>query len=382
MAKYNYLTVQDYIFKDKDGILDYSKCLMLIEDFNSILKYTMLILENENLKQDKSAIYNQFKNNDRYSQINKDYNKDIIMDIIIKAINMHNNGIMSDQLRNIDIKYTIKDKYIYNNLTDSHNIILKKQYHNLSFKFLKNANDSVIKDIKLHSQYYHDKIAFDITYKTLNNDYDKINNNNLSIYCDMYNLSFVIGSDYYLINIEDIVNFTYEVMTNLNNENKNLKMLSEFGYYYVLNNIYNLANLIINKYGKHKKVQTIISHNHNDNDKLQYFYKILDQMIDYLAQSNNMNIKKYKINSQILSYVESFENKLLMKQNIKPELSQLKDGIEVFYNYKEDKYLPIVANAAFNLQKHYNKKYDEIYSINFEKNDVSNHVEFVTYTFD
>lgn len=382
MAKYNYLTIKDYIFKNKDGILDYSKCLILIEDFNSILKYTMLILEDEKLQQDENKIYNQFKNNDRYSQINKDYNKDIIKDIIIKAINMHNNGITSDQLRNIDIKYIIKDKYIYNNLTDSHNIILKKQYHNLSFKFLKNANESFIKDIKLHSQYDHDKVTFDITYKTLNNDSDKTNNNNLSIYYDMYNLSFVIGSDYYIINIEDIVNFTYEVMTNLSNENKNLKILSEFGYYYVLNNIYNLANLIINKYGKNKKVQTIISYNHNDNDTLQYFYKILDQMIDYLAQSNNMNIKKYKINSQILSYVESFENKLLMKQNIKPELSQLKDGIEVFYNYKEDKYLPIVANAAFNLQKHYNKNYNEIYSMNFEKNDVSNHVEFVTYNFD
>ena len=379
MSKYSYLTIKDYIFKNKDGILDYSKCIMLIEDFNSILKYSMLILEDESLNQDENLIYDLIKNNGRYGQIVKDYNNDIIKDIINKAINMYNNGIISDQLKDINIKYTIKNKYIYNNLLDTHNILLKDQYHNLSFKFFRNANNALIKDIKIYNKYDQNKVTFDITYKTLNNDYDKIDNNNLSIYYDMYNLSFVIGSDYYIINIEDIVNFTYEIMVNLNIENKNLKILSEFGYYSMLNNIYNLADLIINKYGKDNKVQTIISYNHDDNNKLQYFYKILDKMINYLAQSNNINVKKYNINSQVLSYVESFKNKLLMKQNIKPELSQLKDGIEVFYNYEKDKYLPIVANAAFNLQKHYNKNYNELYNINFESHDISRYIQFITY---
>lgn len=379
MSKYSYLTIKDYIFKNKDGILDYSKCIMLIEDFNSILKYSMLILEDESLNQDENLIYDLIKNNGRYGQIVKDYNNDIIKDIINKAINMYNNGIISDQLKDINIKYTIKNKYIYNNLLDTHNILLKDQYHNLSFKFFRNANNALIKDIKIYNKYDQNKVTFDITYKTLNNDYDKIDNNNLSIYYDMYNLSFVIGSDYYIINIEDIVNFTYEIMVNLNIENKNLKILSEFGYYSMLNNIYNLADLIINKYGKDNKVQAIISYNHDDNNKLQYFYKILDKMINYLAQSNNINVKKYNINSQVLSYVESFKNKLLMKQNIKPELSQLKDGIEVFYNYEKDKYLPIVANAAFNLQKHYNKNYNELYDINFEFHDISRYIQFTTY---
>lgn len=171
-------------------------------------------------------------------------------------------------------------------------------------------------------------------------------------------------------------------MKNLDSDNIDLKIKSELGYSHMLNNIYNLADLIINKYGKNKKVQSIISYNYNDNDKLQCFNYFFDKMIHYLAQSNNMNIKNYNLNSQILLYVQSFENKLLMKQNMKHELSQIKDQVEVIYDKNKDFYLPIVVNAAFNLQRHYNKDYDTLYDINFESHDVSRYIQFLTYKID
>lgn len=384
MVKYSYLTVEDYIFKGKNGMFEYTKCVMLIEDFNNILKSSMLILENEdiNIERNKHAIYQYLKENNQ--SIINEYNIDIVKDIIEQGIDLHNNKVLSSEIKNKNIKYTIKDKYIYNNLLDSNLIILKKQYYNLSFDFLKNAKFSQIKDIKINSNYDQNKIKFDVTYKQsihdLNNNNNK--NKNLSIYYDSHQLCFVIGSNHYIIDIKEIVKFTNNIIKHLDSEDKELRLKSELGYSFMLNNIYNVTNLIINKYCKDYNIETIIIHQQSDdNYEIKYFSQIFYNMIQYIAKFNNCNIKTYNFDLNILKYVQSFEGKYLNKQNIKYELQDEKDNIEIIYDTHQNYYLPVVVNAAYNLQRRYNNDYEKDYHVKFESNDVSNYVEVVTYTF-
>lgn len=380
MNGYSYLTIRDYIFKNKHGIFEYTKCMMLFSDFESILKSVLNLLRNDDELNDINSIY-QYMYDNNFNQV-KNYNVDIVKDIIQQGLYIYNDKISDDNIR-----FVIKNRYINNNFNKFHTILLNDQYYNLKFNIFRNSNDLDIKDIAFNKNYDFDKFPIDITFrKKIDQNYQSIKNKNLSIYFDQYQISFVIGGEYYLLNIKDVIDFTYQVMNNLNSDNNDLKIKAELGYYYMLNNIYDIANLIINNYGKNQKIESVIKYNYENDiqnfDKIRYFYYLFDEMINYLAKSNKMTVKTYNLDKQILLYVQSFENKSLKKQNIQLDLTEINNGIESIYNYKKDKILPVVSNAAFNLQRHYNKDYDTLYDINFESHDVSRYIQFLTYKID
>ena len=380
MNGYSYLTIRDYIFKNKHGIFEYTKCMMLFSDFESILKSVLNLLRNDDELNDINSIY-QYMYDNNFNQV-KNYNVDIVKDIIQQGLHIYNDKISDDNIR-----FVIKNRYINNSFNKFHTILLNDQYYNLKFNIFRNSNDLDIKDIAFNKNYDFDKFPIDITFrKKIDQNYQSIKHKNLSIYFDQYQLSFVIGEEYYLLNIKDVIDFTYQVMNNLNSDNNDLKIKAELGYYYMLNNIYDIANLIINNYGKNQKIETVIKYNYENDiqnfNKIRYFYYLFDEMINYLAKSNKMNVKTYNLDKQILLYVQSFENKSLKKQNIQLDLTEINNDIESIYNYKKDKVLPIVSNAAFNLQRHYNKDYDTLYDINFESHDVSRYIQFLTYKID
>lgn len=380
MNGYSYLTIRDYIFKNKHGIFEYTKCMMLFSDFESILKSVLNLLRNDDELNDINSIY-QYMYDNNFNQV-KNYNVDIVKDIIQQGLYIYNDKISDDNIR-----FVIKNRYINNSFNKFHTILLNDQYYNLKFNIFRNSNDLDIKDIAFNKNYDFDKFPIDITFrKKIDQNYQSIKNKNLSIYFDQYQISFVIGGEYYLLNIKDVIDFTYQVMNNLNSDNNDLKIKAELGYYYMLNNIYDIANLIINNYGKNQKIESVIKYNYENDiqnfDKIRYFYYLFDEMINYLAKSNKMTVKTYNLDKQILLYVQSFENKSLKKQNIQLDLTEINNGIESIYNYKKDKILPVVSNAAFNLQRHYNKDYDTLYDINFESHDVSRYIQFLTYKID
>lgn len=380
MNGYSYLTIRDYIFKNKHGIFEYTKCMMLFSDFESILKSVLNLLRNDDELNDINSIY-QYMYDNNFNQV-KNYNVDIVKDIIQQGLYIYNDKISDDNIR-----FVIKNRYINNSFNKFHTILLNDQYYNLKFNIFRNSNDLDIKDIAFNKNYDFDKFPIDITFrKKIDQNYQSIKNKNLSIYFDQYQISFVIGGEYYLLNIKDVIDFTYQVMNNLNSDNNDLKIKAELGYYYMLNNIYDIANLIINNYGKNQKIESVIKYNYENDiqnfDQIRYFYYLFDEMINYLAKSNKMTVKTYNLDKQILLYVQSFENKSLKKQNIQLYLTEINNGIESIYNYKKDKVLPVVSNAAFNLQRHYNKDYDTLYDINFESHDVSRYIQFLTYKID